>query len=87
MPNTVSDRRAGPVAGQQLGHAEVGDLWVAGGVEQNVGRLQVAVEHAALMRMVDGAGNRRDQPADVCLLRRNRRSGEGGGAASGAGSA
>ena len=36
-------------------------------VEENVGGLQVTVEHAALVRMVDGAGNRRHEPCNARL--------------------
>ena len=37
-----------------LGQAEVGDVRLAVGVEQDVGRLEVAVQDAALVGVVDG---------------------------------
>ena len=40
--------------GQQLGHAEVGEVGVAVLIEQDVLRLQVAVDHAAPVRVVEG---------------------------------
>ena len=36
------------VAGHLLGQAEVGDVRLVVGVEQDVGRLEVAVQHAVL---------------------------------------
>ena len=45
-----------------LGQAEVGDVGLALGVEQDVGRLQVAVQDAALVGVVDGLGDLGDQP-------------------------
>ncbi len=40
-----------------LGQAEVGDLGLAGGIEEDVARLEVAVEQAALVGVVDGVGH------------------------------
>ena len=40
-----------------LGEAEVGDVGDAGGVDQNVGRLQVAVQDTVLVGVLDGAGD------------------------------
>ena len=45
-----------------LGQAEVGDVRLALGVEQDVGRLEVAVQDAALVGVVDRPGHRRQQP-------------------------
>ena len=45
------------VALHLLGQAEVGDPRVAVLVEQDVGRLQVAVNHAALVGILDGLGD------------------------------
>ncbi len=59
-------------SGKQLGYAEIGHVWFAGRVEQDVGWLQVAMEHATLVRVVDGAGNLRDQAGDTCLRGRAR---------------
>ena len=39
-----------------LGQAEVGDPRVAVPVEQDVGRLEVAVDHAVLVGVLDGLG-------------------------------
>ena len=62
-------RRAGPRPGlghlaagvHALGQAEVGDMGLAVTIDQDVLGLQVAMQHAALMGMVHGAGNRRQQ--------------------------
>ena len=43
---------------QQLRHAEVADLGPAVAGQQDVGRLQVAVDDALLVGVVDGAGQR-----------------------------
>src|SRR5262249_3720114 len=43
---------------EPLREAEVGDVGPARLVEQDVGRLEVAVQYAALVRVVDGAGDR-----------------------------
>ena len=53
--------RAGqPAVGLQLlGQPEVGDPRVAVLVEQNIGRLQVAVDHAALVGVLDGLAHLR----------------------------
>ena len=40
-----------------LGQAEVGDVGLALGIEQDVRRLQVAVQDAALVGVVDRAGD------------------------------
>ena len=45
-----------------LGQAEVGDVRLALLVQQDVRRLQVAVEDAALVGMVDRLGDDGDQP-------------------------
>src|SRR5262249_60804925 len=52
-------RRA--VAAEALGQSEVGDLGPAVGVEQDVGRLEVAVDDAGLVGGVGGAGQRLGQ--------------------------
>ncbi len=65
----------------QLGQAEVGDprlivaerrllnvvdiFCVPALLEQHVTRLEVAMEHAALMRMLNGPGQRRDHPSRI----------------------
>ena len=54
-------RRQIPLARQPLGQAEVGHVRLAGAVEQDVGRLEVAVEDAALVGVVHGAGDGRQQ--------------------------
>ena len=46
---------------EPLGQAEVGDLGRAVAVEQDVGRLQVAMHDAGLVRRVHGPGERRHQ--------------------------
>jgi hypothetical protein len=43
--------------GQPLGEAEVGDVRLALRVEQDVARLEVPVQDAALVRVVDRAGH------------------------------
>ena len=53
-----------------LGQAEVGDLRLALPVEQDVGRLEVAVDDAALVGVVDGLGHLGHQPGR--LARRQR---------------
>ena len=55
-----SDERAVTllVAGGQPGQPKVADQRFAVLVEQDVARLQVAVDHALLMGVVDGAGHR-----------------------------
>ena len=56
-------RGAGPILGQRLGDAEVGEQAPAGGaLHQDVVRLHVAVDHAGLMREIQGRG---DVPGDV----------------------
>ena len=45
---------------QPEGEPEVGDVRFALGVEQDVPRLEIAVEDAALMRVMDGACDLRD---------------------------
>jgi len=59
------DRGAGPrdagLAVEPPGEAEVADLRRAVGGQENVRRLQVAVDDAALVGRVDGPGQRRDQ--------------------------
>jgi hypothetical protein len=61
--------QAGVLVGA-LGQAEVGDARLALGVDQDVGRLEVAVQHAAAVREVDRLGD----DADVAhrLQRRQR---------------
>ena len=62
--------RAGPRPGLRhlapgvdpLGQAEVGDMGLAVAIDQDVVGLQVAMQDAALMGMVHGAGDRRHQP-------------------------
>ncbi len=61
-----TDDRAG--AGQlavpfnPLGQAEVADVRLPVGIDQDIRRLQVAVEDAPLVRMVNRVGRRRHQP-------------------------
>jgi hypothetical protein len=50
---------------EALGQAEVGDLGDTVGVQQDVGRLQVAVDDPLLVRRVDGAGQGLHQPGGV----------------------
>ena len=50
------------VAVDPLGQAEVGDVGLALLVEQDIGRLQVAVEDAALVGVMDRLGDDGDQP-------------------------
>ena len=38
---------------------EIADVWPALCIKQNIGRLQIAMQHALLMCLRDGAGNRR----------------------------
>ena len=45
------------VGRQLLGQAEVGDVRLVVGVEQDVGRLQVAVQDALLVGVLDGPGD------------------------------
>ena len=52
----VTDRRSG-VCHEQLGQAEVADLRFAGLVEQQVARLQIAMQHATPMGVVDRGGD------------------------------
>ena len=60
-----------PLAGQTavalhlLGQPEVGDPRVAVLVEEDVGRLEVAVDHAALVGVLDGLGDLADQPGGL----------------------
>ena len=59
------DRAAGgqfAVARQKLGQPEVADVRLAALVEQDVGRLQVAVQDAPLVRVVHRLGHGRDHP-------------------------
>ena len=44
------------------GDAEVGQAHLAVGRHQDVGRLHVAVHHAAGVRVGEGVGHRRDRP-------------------------
>jgi len=63
---SVLERRAGPFrAGPRLHasrQAEVGHVRLTVCVDQDVGRLEVAVDDAALVRVVDGAGDGEQQP-------------------------
>ena len=59
-----------------LGEAEVGDVRLAAVVQEDVGRLEVAVEHAALVGVVNGVGHRRQQPRGVARRQGPRRLGE-----------
>ncbi len=43
---------------QQAGQAEIGQVRFTAGVEEDVGGLEIAMEHAALMGVMDGAGER-----------------------------
>ena len=45
-----------------LGQAEVGDVGVVLVIQQDIGRLQVAMEDAALVGMVNGIGDLRHDP-------------------------
>jgi hypothetical protein len=59
-----SHDRAGPRQAdvvEALGQAEVSHLRLAVGGEQDVGRLQVAVDHALVVGGLDGPGQRLDQ--------------------------
>jgi hypothetical protein len=47
-----------------LGQAEIGDPGVAGGVQQDVRRLDVAMEEAAAVGVVQGLGNLPADPRD-----------------------
>ena len=49
MPRLGQARRRGAVGGEQRGDAEVEQLGVTGGGDQDVGRLDVAVDHQALV--------------------------------------
>jgi hypothetical protein len=49
----------------ELGQAEVGNVWLNGFVEEDVSRLEVPVQNASLMRVVDGAGDARN---DECRM-------------------
>ncbi len=53
---------------EALGQAEVGELRIARAVQQHVGRLEVAVQDAALVGVMDGAGQGRHQAGEACLL-------------------
>src|SRR5437773_11339570 len=40
-----------------LGQSKIRDVWLPVAIDKNVGRLQVAVQHTALMSQVNGATN------------------------------
>ena len=66
------------VAFDALGQAEIGDVRLSLGIEQDVARLEVAVQHAALVGVMDGAGNRRQQFSRRPLGGERKRRPEGG---------
>src|SRR5205814_1115822 len=53
--------RVGGVTFEVLGQPEVGDVRLAVRVQEDVARLEVAVEHAALVGVVDGPGDGGEQ--------------------------
>jgi hypothetical protein len=53
--------REGAVLLHQLREAKVGQVRLAVGVEQDVARLDVAMEDAVLMGVIDGAGDGGDE--------------------------
>ena len=61
MPGLGQARRRGAVGGEQRGDAEVEQLGLAGGGDQDVGRLDVAVHDQALMRIREGGAHLFDQ--------------------------
>ena len=52
-----------------LGQAEVGDVRVALVIQEDIGRLQVAMEDAALVGMVDGIGDLSHDPRGLARVR------------------
>ena len=79
MAPVCGQRRASPST--PLGQAEVGDVRVAVGVEQDVGRLEVAVQDAALVGVVDRPGDGRQQAAAASRAGRRARPDASGQAA------
>jgi hypothetical protein len=57
------------IAGRALGQAEVGDVRLAARVEQDVGRFEVAVEDAALVRVMHRPRHRRNKLRGVAQVR------------------
>ena len=55
-------RRRNARPAHYFGEAEVGEVRLAGGIDDDVGRLDVAVQHAAPVRVVHGANNLAHQP-------------------------
>src|SRR5262249_12286067 len=60
--------RHAAVAADALGEAEVRDVRGAVVVQQDIARLQVAVQQAALVRVVDGVGDGGDDAGDAPLV-------------------
>ena len=58
------DRRRLAIGFQPLGQSEVNHVGLVVVVHQDVRRLQVAVQHSALVGVVDRGGDLRDQPGD-----------------------
>lgn len=67
-----SQRGQGDVGVGRAGHAEIDDLHAAAGVDQDVPRLQVAVDHAALMAVLNRLADLLEQPK--CSMHDLRRS-------------
>ena len=65
-PDSV--RPAADAVGRPLGQAEVGDVRPALAVDQDVGRLQVAVQDAVLVGVVDGPADERPVAGRVARL-------------------
>ena len=61
-PTISVSRRGAFVLAQQLGDAEVEQLHLALGIDQDVGRLQVAMHDQVLVRVLDRAEHLQEQP-------------------------